>query len=87
MTKPINCAGAFEKPVLARSNGYLAESEEQFVSYVKNVYQNFANGPEAAFGIGAEAFKEIAEMMPLQQMLDALEDRVAEYITGDGESI
>lgn len=86
--QPINCAGAFEKPVLARSNGYLAESEEQFVSYVKHVYQNFANEPEAAFGIGtAEAFKEIAEMMPLQQMLDTLEGRVAKYITGDGESI
>ena len=55
---------------------------------MKQVYQNFANEPEAAFGIGtAEAFKEIAEMMPLQQMLDKLEDRVAEYITGDGESI
>ena len=55
---------------------------------MKQVYQNFANEPEAAFGIGTtEAFKEIAEMMPLQQMLDALEDRVAEYIAGDGESI
>ncbi len=86
--QPINCAGAFEKPVIAGSNGYLAESEKQFVSYVKQVYQNFANEPEAAFGIGtAEAFKEIAEMMPLQQMLDVLEDRVAEYIAGDGESI
>ena len=86
--QPINCAGAFEKPVISGSNGYLAESEKQFVSYVKQVYQNFANEPEAAFGIGtAEAFKEIAEMMPLQQMLDKLEDRVAEYITGDGESI
>lgn len=86
--QPINCAGAFEKPVLSGSNGYLAESEKQFVSYVKHVYQNFVNEPEAAFGIGtAEAFKEIAEMMPLQQMLDTLEDRVTEYITGDGESI
>ena len=86
--QPINCAGAFKKPVIAGSNGYLAESEKQFVSYVKQVYQNFANEPEAAFGIGtAEAFKEIAEMMPLQQMLDVLEDRVAEYIAGDGESI
>ena len=74
--------------MIAGSNGYLAESEEQFVSYVKQVYQNFANEPEAAFGIGtAEAFKEIAETMPLQQMLDKLEDRVAQYIIGDGESI
>ena len=78
----------YKRQVNAGSNGYLAESEKQFVSYVKQVYQNFANEPEAAFGIGtAEAFKEIAEMMPLQQMLDALEDRVAEYIAGDGESI
>ena len=86
--QPINCAGAFEKPVLAGSNGYLAKSEEQFVSYVKKVYENFANEPESAFGIGtAEAFKEIAEMMPLQQMLDKLEDRVSAYIADDGESI
>ena len=55
---------------------------------MKQVYQNCANEPEAAFGLGtAEAFKEIAETMPLQQMLDKLEDRVAQYITGDGESI
>ena len=74
--------------MLAGSNGYLAKSEEQFVSYVKKVYENFANEPESAFGIGtAEAFKEIAEMMPLQQMLDKLEDRVTAYIADDGESI
>lgn len=86
--QPINCAGAFEKPVISRSNGYLAESEKQFVSYVRNVYQNFANKPEVAFGIGtAEVFKEIAEMMPLPQLLDTLKHYVAEYITDDGEIV
>ncbi len=86
--QPVNCAGAFEKPVIARSDGYLAQSQEQFVAYVTNLYQNFANAPEAAFSIGAPGvFDQIAEGMALQQLLERLENLAAAYAADSGEAV
>lgn len=79
--QPINLAGAFEEPVKNRKEGYVKASEERLISFAENLYRTFAEEPDAAFGIGnVENLDDIAEVLPLKQALNQLEQTVCKYI-------
>lgn len=73
--QPVNLAGAFEKPVPASEEGYVELSKKRLAEYAKAVYGDYAGAPHAAFGIGT-AMGQIAQIMPLGQLLDNVENIV-----------
>lgn len=82
--QPINLVGAFERPVPAGTEGYVQASVQRLVEYAQKVYSTFADAPEKAFGVGAfDQLSSVAEVMPLAKMLSALEECVAERISGE----
>ena len=74
--QPVNLCGAFEKAVPASSQGYVEASKKALIKYANQVYDNYTGKPEAAFSIGS-GFEEIAQTMPLRDLLGALETAVA----------
>lgn len=78
--QPVNLCGAFEAPVKKSSEGYAKESERKLVDYAKTVYSRYAAQPADAFGIG-DAIADIAELLPLPELLAALEQKVCEYFS------
>lgn len=70
--QPVNLCGAFEKPVRASEDGYVAESESKLVEYAGKVYDNFAAKPLAAFCVG-DKLADIAEKMTFLELLERLE--------------
>lgn len=69
--QPVNLCGAFERPVKASEEGYVAESENRLVEYAEKVYANFATKPEVSFCVG-DKLADIAEKMSFPELLDAL---------------
>ena len=80
--QPVNLVGAFEKPVSSHG-GYVEASENAFVNYAKDTYRLFASEPVLSLGVSRNgSLGEIAELMPLQKLLDKLETYVSECIGG-----
>ena len=77
--QPVNLCGAFEKPVRRSEEGYAAESEKRLAAYAEKVYSRFAAKPEKAFCIG-DSFGDLAEALPLPELLAELENAVNEMI-------
>lgn len=81
--QPVNLCGAFERAVPVSERGFVEPSKEKLVAYAQSVYQNYTGAPEQAFVIGA-GLEQLASAMPLQTMLDALENAVQQRLTGNG---
>lgn len=77
--QPVNLSGAFERPVFEKE-GYVAESEKCFISYAKQIYQDYVEEPIISLAVG-NALQEIAQVMPLRQLLDRLEGWVKEQFS------
>lgn len=77
--QPVNLCGAFEKPIRAGSDGYAANSEKRLVEYAEKLYTNYASNPCDSFAIG-ETIGKIAENMTLNDLLDHVFAKIAEYI-------
>ena len=77
--QPVNLCGAFEKPIRAGSDGYAANSEKRLVEYAEKLYTNYASNPCDSFAIG-ETIGKIAENMTLNDLLDHVFAKTAEYI-------
>lgn len=77
--QPVNLSGAFEKAVFEKE-GYVAESEQYFLSYAKQVYHDYVEEPVAAFATGS-AMQGMAPVMPLKELLDKLEGWVKEQLS------
>ena len=43
--QPINLVGAFEKPVLAREDGYVSESINRISNHAASIYNSYACAP------------------------------------------
>lgn len=80
--QPVNLCGAFEKPVRASEEGYVAESENKLVEYAGKVYDNFAANPLAAFCVG-DKLADIAEKMTFPELLERLEAYLREQKTAE----
>lgn len=77
--QPVNLCGAFEKPIRAGSDGYAANSEKRLVEYAEKLYTNYTSNPCDSFAIG-ETIGKIAENMTLNDLLDHVFAKTAEYI-------
>lgn len=71
--QPINMVGAFEEPVRAGNEGYVKKSVNQFVKYVQESYEDFAEKPMLALTVG-KGLEELAEPCSVNALLDKLED-------------
>lgn len=80
--QPVTLCGAFEKPVRASEDGYVAESENKLVEYAGKVYDNFAAKPLAAFCVG-DKLADIAEKMTFPELLERLEAYLREQKTAE----
>ena len=85
--QPVNLVGAFEDPVREEGHGYLKKSEDALIRHAQNIYNKFASAPALALGccINDELGK-IAELMPLDELLDKLEQYVAENLPAGGQA-
>lgn len=82
--QPVNLCGAFEKPIRAGSDGYAVNSEKSLVEYAEKLYTNYAARPCDSFAIG-ETIGKIAENMTLNDLLNHVFEKIAEYINESEE--
>ena len=80
--QPVNLCGAFEKPVRKSEEGYAEPSKMVLKQYAKELYNTFAEAPEQSFTVGT-GLEELAQPMPLNTMLAALEKAVEEKLSGN----
>ena len=71
--QPVNLSGAFEEPVLAGNDGYVARSAEKLCTYAQELYQTFAATPAAAFTIGKSVAK-LGQSGSMPELLNWLEE-------------
>lgn len=81
--QPVNLCGAFEQAVPASPEGYVAPSQKRLVNYARQLYQTYTGVPALAFTVGA-GLEELAPALPLQDMLDALEQAVRQALDENG---
>lgn len=78
---PVNLCGAFEKPIPASAEGFVQRSEQALLSYARKRYATFVDAPVSAYAVGdAAGLEELATVLPLGRMLDALEGKVTELL-------
>lgn len=76
--QPVNLSGAFEKPIRADVNGYLAASEEALAAYAEKTYEVFVSRPALSLAAShRETLSRIAELTPFSVLLDRLGEAVA----------
>ena len=80
--QPVNLCGAFEKPVRKSAEGYAEPSKTALKQYAQQLYAAFADAPEQSFTVGT-GLDELAQPMPLNAMLTALEKAVEEKLSGN----
>ena len=81
--QPLNLCGAFERPILSNC-GYVDKSVEAMTAYSKKVYDNYADEPEKAFGIG-DQLEGAAEVMSLKQLLESVKTEIQAQLDDGGE--
>jgi CRISPR system Cascade subunit CasC len=83
--QPINLVGAFERPVLASDEGYVAASAKRLVDHAGNVYRNFIGEPVVTL-VAGEPLAELGNALPLNTLLDKLVTELSVRIgNGDGQ--
>ena len=70
--QPINMAGAFEKPVCAGNEGYVANSAKALAAYADETYRDFAAAPELSLTVG-KGLESLAEPCSVDALLNTLE--------------
>ena len=84
--QPVNLSGAFEKPVRAGTDGYLAASERALAKYAAKTYESFVPAPVLSLAVShSEVLSSIAEQMPLPELLDRVADCAATRLA-DGDA-
>lgn len=76
--QPVNLAGAFEKPIYTRKEGYVEKSVQALEDFAKKTYENFVDAPQEAYYIG-ELGKNLGNRTSLGELLKVLENRVCKY--------
>ena len=82
--QPVNLCGAFEQAVLpGTQGGYVAPSKSHLIAYAQEVYGAYTGMPAQSFAIGS-GMEPLATVMPLQELLDALENGIADGLCRNG---
>lgn len=79
----VNLVGAFERPVFAGNEGYVAQSAQRLADYAKTVYADYAGEPEVSLVTGA-ALCALAEPRTFTALLDTLGEEIALRLKKDG---
>lgn len=69
--QPVNLAGAFERPVYTRQEGYMEKSVQALKEYAHKTYSTFVEKPEETYCIGREE-KDLGMEVSLKDLLDIL---------------
>lgn len=78
--QPVNLCGAFEQAVLpGAEGGYVALSKKRLVAYAQEIYGAYTGMPAKSFAIGSE-MEQLASVMSLRELLNALEGDIAEFL-------
>lgn len=77
--QPVNLCGAFERAIPAGEQGFVVPSKKRLCTYAKELYRDYAGEPARAFAVGA-GLEDLAEPMPLCELLDAMPQAVAELL-------
>ena len=82
--QPVNLSGAFEKPVRAGTEGYLAASERALADYAAKTYETFAPQPLLSLAASrSDTLSQVAERVPLSELLDRVGACVAARLAGE----
>lgn len=77
--QPVNMCGAFEKPVSGDA-GFVKESEERFISYVANVYDNIIDKPAKEYWSETRGFVALPDRIKFKNILESLETDIEDYL-------
>lgn len=81
--QPVNLCGAFERAVLpGAEGGYVEPSKKRLADYAQAVYEAYTGAPAGAFAIGS-GMEQLAPVMPLRELLNALEDNITGRLGGN----
>lgn len=78
--QPVALTGAFEKPIAAGDDGYVAASVRALADYAKETYADFVAAPVLALGTG-KGLEALAQPCSVDALLDTLE----RYLAGSEE--
>lgn len=82
--QPVNLVGAFEKPVVTGTEGYMQRSVNALVNYAGKVYAAFADAPAASWvTANADVADDFAQRLPRRAMLDALAAEIARRLVDE----
>ena len=70
--QPVNMAGAFEKPVRAGAQGYVANSVQALADYAAETYRDFVAAPVLSLTVG-KGLEALATPGSVDALLDELE--------------
>jgi CRISPR system Cascade subunit CasC len=70
--QPVNLAGAFEKPIYTRQEGYVEKSIQALKEFTIKTYDAFVASPEKAYCIGREE-EELGRKVSLDALMEELE--------------
>jgi CRISPR system Cascade subunit CasC len=76
--QPVNLAGAFEKPMYTRQDGYVEKSVQALKEYAIKTYDAFVAPPKEAYCIGRNE-EEIGKEISLSSFMEVLENRINVY--------
>lgn len=83
--QPINLVGAFERPVSASDEGFVAASAKRLIAHAGSVYRNFAGEPALSL-VAGEPLTESGNMQPFDALLDTLASELRTHMgNGDGQ--
>lgn len=77
--QPINFVGAFEKPIPASDEGYVAASAKRLTTHIMSVYKSFAAQPVLSLAAG-ELLSGLVGVQPLEELLESLTNALNEHI-------
>lgn len=82
--QPVNLVGAFEKPVVAGTEGYMQRSVNTLVNYAGKVYDAFADAPAAAWvTANTDVADGFAQRLSRRAMLDVLAAEIARHLADE----
>lgn len=76
--QPVNLAGAYEKPIYTRKEGYAEKSVYALQEYAKKTYDSFVNAPQEAYCVGKDG-ENLGIKVSLEELLEVLEKRIYKY--------
>ncbi len=81
--QPVNFVGAFEKPVPASDEGYVADSAKRLVTHATSVYKSFAKEPPLSLVTG-DPLSELGSIRHLDELLDSLAEGLRKCLANGG---